>query len=135
MSTVIAARLSQAQREYLVDHIDGARPITAESVDAATRRALLHQELIYVIPCGSQRPVKTALTDLGRATLGAFLGMEADRLRRAGVLGERYSELVRRLLIEEERGGRPRTAYGKFVERPDHAADGGDPAQLKDRSV
>ena len=92
MSLEIAMRLSRYQREYLIDHIDGIRPVIVNNnIDNMARNALLGRNLIRYVPAESisARPRGTALTELGRATLCALLGYYADQLVRAHCINDR----------------------------------------------
>lgn len=77
-------RLSAAQKEYLVDHIDGSRPVRCTKLDIATRGALIAKQLIRYKPHlnVTARPEFTVLTDRGRDVLCAVLADYADKLTR-----------------------------------------------------
>jgi hypothetical protein len=78
-------RLKPAQRELLVDHIDGAVEL-AVSYMVQTRASLLKAGLLRGHPVGTARPRQTVLTEAGRHAVGVILGDAADSLVRAGLL-------------------------------------------------
>lgn len=94
-------RLSPAQRDLLVEHIDRAVGVyrsNASMVHVATsliRLGLLRPE----VP--SLRPKYTVLTDLGRGTVANLLATYADALVRAGCMQERETplQILRRLRV------------------------------------
>lgn len=78
--------LTSLQRDYLIDHACGPRPIIV-SEDFKSRNALLSRGLIRT-PAHSARPTYTELTELGRKVLCCVLGAYADALVRAEQLLE-----------------------------------------------
>lgn len=82
-------RLSAAQREMLMAHVDGWAPIVVVSGKVSsrkTRRALIDLGLLFLVRgrgAINRRPRKTKITDEGRRVLGIILGDQADQIARA----------------------------------------------------
>jgi hypothetical protein len=93
ISNFFISRLSHAQRQLLIDHIDGEVAIMG---DSKTRRSLLKFGLLKPLPPNSPRPRYTALTVLGRHALSIILSQYAETLVRAGYL-ERPIDVLARL--------------------------------------
>src|SRR5579863_25172 len=92
-------RLSAAQRNLLIDHIDG--PVDVSLInrwDKSARRGLISTRLLEGHPRGSIRPRQTTLTERGREALGMVLGDYADALVRAGLLEQQNPLAVLRRL-------------------------------------
>lgn len=78
----IVRRLSGAQRELLIEHIDQGCPVLPQQV--ITRNALLALELIRSTRPLDRHPRRTVLTERGRMVLAMLLGQYADALVKAG---------------------------------------------------
>lgn len=84
-------RLSHAQREFLVGHVDeksinGMRPFVNDPIENTTRRSLVVRGLVRFEPKTASRlgvPAGTMLTDDGHQALHAVLGECADALMKA----------------------------------------------------
>lgn len=92
--------ISMVQAEFLIDHIDAVRPITANSLEASTRNSMLARKLIRFTD-GIINPKGTVLTDKGREVVCAILGHYADQLVRTRVLTERVN--IQKMTEEEIR--------------------------------
>lgn len=80
-------QLSPAQRDHLIDHIDGAVAIVRAGPHLApVRHSLLKLSLLQPQERGTTRPAFTILTERGRRAVGMILGECADALVRAGLL-------------------------------------------------
>lgn len=80
----IADDLSAAQKEYLVDHLDGQRPLANRNAhEVRTRGSLLARGFIHHKETITSRPTATVLTDKGRDALCAILAEYAEQLLRA----------------------------------------------------
>lgn len=78
--------LSHCQREFIIEHVDGPRPIRVNHCDMKTARGMARLGFVRWHPSTrNPRPTHTALTDEGRALLGATLALYADLLNRAGI--------------------------------------------------
>jgi len=77
-------KLSQTQRDFLIEHIDRERAVSHNKWEDATRSALLYLKLITYVMSDKivAYPKGTKLTDLGRETVCAILAQEADRRSR-----------------------------------------------------
>ncbi len=91
-------RLSVAQREMLVEHVDRHVPVDNRPGPriVQVRTWLVTSGLLKGYPAGAPRPTHTALTDEGRAAVGFILGQYADTLMRTGLL-ERPLDVARYL--------------------------------------
>jgi hypothetical protein len=89
----IVRRLSHVQREMLIAHIDGPKPIRTmpgpeSKNERRTTRSLENFGLLSAKRTCAIRPRSTHLTDLGREVLAAVLANYAEALVRAGCLDE-----------------------------------------------
>lgn len=90
----IVKRLSHVQRELLVEHVHGPRPIDyrrgASSANARKITAcLVDRNLIQPDgPANRIKPKATALTELGREVAAFILAYYAEQLVRAGALDD-----------------------------------------------
>jgi hypothetical protein len=89
----IVRRLSHVQREMLIAHIDGPRPVRMmpgpdSKNERRTARSLENFGLLSVKRTCEIRPRSTHLTDLGREVLAAVLANYAESLVRAGCLDD-----------------------------------------------
>ena len=80
----VIKNMPKLQRDYLVDHACGPRPIVV-SENSASREALMDRRLIRT-PAHTERPAYTELTDLGREVLCTILADYADALVKAELL-------------------------------------------------
>lgn len=80
-------RLKPAQRDLLVDHIDGSVQLSVSRL-VQTRASLLKAGLLRGHPSHAARPPETVLTEAGRRAVGVILGDCADALVRAGLLAQ-----------------------------------------------
>jgi len=80
----ITRQISATQQVYLIDHVDGWRPVTINQRDDATRASLIHLGFIrYDLPLDkTSRPQRTVITEKGREAMGHVLGWMCDQLRR-----------------------------------------------------
>lgn len=85
LSDAEVRRLSSAQRDLLITHIDGDVAVTIGHGTAA-RQALMRSGLLYPTVPGARRPRFTRLTERGRRAVGMILGDCADALVKAGLL-------------------------------------------------
>jgi hypothetical protein len=80
----IADYLSAAQKEYLVDHLDGQRALVNRNAhEVRTRGSLIARGFIHHKETITSRPTATVLTDKGRDALCAILAGYAEQLLRA----------------------------------------------------
>lgn len=102
-------RLSNQQREMLIDHIDRSVPINNQTFARggahATRDTLITHKLLKGMPSGASRPLNTVLTEDGRMAVALILAGYADALVAAGLLedpstGERPIEVLKRMKAE-----------------------------------
>lgn len=91
----VMKEFTPAQRDMLIDHIDGALEVSTSRL-VTVRRALLARKLIRPYPAGAIRPRQTTLTEHGRCAVCRILGDYADALVRAGILEQ--DDPVRSLL-------------------------------------
>ena len=91
----MARSMPKAQRDLLIRHINGPRPL-AIGPEIYTRNALVLRNLLRFDNPQNLRPRATLLTDLGRETVCIILGDYADALVRAGVL-----ESVRPIVLKK----------------------------------
>lgn len=96
LSDAAALRLSSAQRDMLIAHIDGDVGII-RSFQAVARKALLARGLLRTPSCHTARPAFTRLTDAGRQAVAVILGDYADALVRAGMLEQSPLSVLQRL--------------------------------------
>lgn len=85
MAVHVLREFTPAQRDMLVDHIDGALEVSTSRL-VQVRRSLLVRRLIRPYPAGAIRPRQTTLTEQGRLAVCRILGDYADALVRAGIL-------------------------------------------------
>jgi hypothetical protein len=137
----IAHKLSAAQKEYLVDHLDGERSITNRNTnEIRTRGALLSRHFIHHKETITSRPTATVLTDKGRDALCAILGEYAEQLMRAqevflkrpvypkAATSVERETLLRNLMSLRNYDEQPKptgNAYGRFVGPAARPQDGG----------
>lgn len=81
----VIRKFTSAQRDMLIDHIDGAVEVFATHLVQA-RLSLLRHKLLRPHPAGAIRPRQTTLTEEGRRAVGLILGDCADVLVRAGIM-------------------------------------------------
>lgn len=84
----VARALSQAQRELLIDHVDGSSALEIAVIAgerSGARKVLIAKRLIR--PDRRERPRSTVITDDGRQVLSWVLAEYADALARAGCVG------------------------------------------------
>lgn len=102
--------LSQMQREFLIDHVEGLCPFTSsDPMINRTRESLLKRKLIrYEPPVRNRlgRPDGTVLTDAGRKAMCVILGQYADDLVRAlekdtEVIEDRLLEALKRSVAQD----------------------------------
>lgn len=80
----ISLYLSTTQQDFLIDHVNGSRPVAHNHNEDRTRLSLIDLKLIFPFPVGqTSRPRETRLTDRGREVLCSVLGFMADQLHRA----------------------------------------------------
>ena len=85
---MVARALTQAQRELLIEHVDGSSSVEVAIVVSdrnAARKILLSKGLIR--PDRHRPPKVTTITDDGRQVLAYVLAEYADALVRAGCVG------------------------------------------------
>ena len=85
-----AHKLSETQQQYLMDHVDGRRPVINDRGEGGTRHALVQRGLVKYHPANAARPQQTIITDRGRGVLCAILGMMGDALQRKEISMEGY---------------------------------------------
>jgi hypothetical protein len=101
MPSTLAYRLSRAQCEFLLHHVDGAKvPIShmynfENPNEANTRRALMRQGLIQ--PTADKKA--TVYTVKGREILHEVCGLWADSLTRAGYQVDRGLTIPNRMTV------------------------------------
>jgi hypothetical protein len=137
----IAQKLSAAQKEYLVDHLDGKRAIAnRDAHEIRTRGALIARKLIQHKETITSRPTATVLTDKGRDALCAILGEYAEQLMRAqevflkrpvhpkAATSVERETLLRNLMSLRNYDEQPKltgNAYGRFIVSATRPQDGG----------
>jgi hypothetical protein len=104
ISKHLIRRLSQDQRDMLIEHIDRIVPIDQHR-GRRTLDWLLEHKLLKGHPSNTFRPTGTSLTQDGRAAVCIILGECADALIRAGLLEldnteETPLEVLRRMRAE-----------------------------------
>src|SRR5262245_54563680 len=146
----IANFLSPTQKEFLVDHVDGPRPIRNFGNEANVRNGLISKGLVrYEQSLNvTSRPSATVLTEAGRNALCAVLAVYAERLIRADKLldrpvqpkaatSEEREQLFRNLMALRRYYEQPmRRAYGAIPQaeaRADHEGHGGSPEEHHDQ--
>lgn len=83
--------ISMVQAEFLIDHIDAVRPITANHLEIPTLNAMMNRGLIRYTENFTNRPKGTILTDKGREVVCAILAHYADQLCRTQALTKKLS--------------------------------------------
>jgi hypothetical protein len=73
-------RLSHAQCEFLVQHIDSVRPLRQDGHESITRRLMVQHEYIRYEPPNAHRPRGTVLTEFGRQAVCAICDMWLEAL-------------------------------------------------------
>lgn len=86
ISDGLVKRLTQHQRDLLVEHIDGEVEIARASHLVPVRNSLMRTGMLKPAQTGTTRPKGTLLTERGRQVVGMILGEAADQLVRAGLL-------------------------------------------------
>lgn len=86
----VSYTLSRLQRDMLIEHIDGGI-VAVDVTRLNTRDALVDRGLLVHIERGS-RPLRTRLSEDGRAVVAAILADYAETLIRAGYDGWRKPE-------------------------------------------